>query len=262
MARIRTVKPEFWTSEQVVECSPNARLLFIGTWCFSDDAGIHPASTKRVKMEVFPADPFTDADVQVWIDELHRVGLLETYDVEGALYWRITGWSRHQKIDRPTFKFPPRSAGKIVECSPSPRLHIADSSPSPRDGMEGNGMEGKLTAMGDDAIASPATSLSAGDHCPHQQIIDAYHRILPMGRRVRVWNDARQAKLRSRWREDAGRQSVAWWEKLFGYIAESAFLTGRVHSVGRAPFEIDLEWIATPKNFASLIEGKYHREAA
>ena len=30
MARIRTVKPEFWTDEKVVECSIPARLLFIG----------------------------------------------------------------------------------------------------------------------------------------------------------------------------------------------------------------------------------------
>jgi hypothetical protein len=57
-SRMRTVKPEFWTSEQVVECSPNARLLFIGLWNFCDDSGIHPAATKRLKRDVFPADNF------------------------------------------------------------------------------------------------------------------------------------------------------------------------------------------------------------
>lgn len=34
MARIRTIKPEFWTSEQVMGCAPLARLLFIGLWNF------------------------------------------------------------------------------------------------------------------------------------------------------------------------------------------------------------------------------------
>ena len=29
MARIRSVKPEYWTSEQVMECSPTARLLLL-----------------------------------------------------------------------------------------------------------------------------------------------------------------------------------------------------------------------------------------
>lgn len=30
MARIRSIKPEFWVSEQIGECSTNARLTFIG----------------------------------------------------------------------------------------------------------------------------------------------------------------------------------------------------------------------------------------
>jgi len=47
MARIRTIKPEFWVSEQVGECSPNARLLFIGMWNFCDDRGVHPAKPNR-----------------------------------------------------------------------------------------------------------------------------------------------------------------------------------------------------------------------
>jgi len=34
MARIRTIKPEFWTAEQVMELSRDARLLFIGMWNF------------------------------------------------------------------------------------------------------------------------------------------------------------------------------------------------------------------------------------
>ena len=56
MSRIRTVKPEFWTSEQIIACSPIARLLFIGLWNFCDDNGVHPASYIRLKAEVFPPD--------------------------------------------------------------------------------------------------------------------------------------------------------------------------------------------------------------
>ena len=58
MARIRTIKPEFWTSEQVVECSPTARLLFIGLWNFCDDAGNQPASAKQSRCRFFPATTF------------------------------------------------------------------------------------------------------------------------------------------------------------------------------------------------------------
>ena len=108
----------------------------------------------------------------------------------------------------------------------------------------------------------PPVSSKAADPCPHQAIIDLYHQTLPSGRQVRIWNDTRRAKLRARWKEDPKRQSVEWWGKFFGYIAESDFLTGKAASVNRPPFELDLEWIVSPANFVKIVEGKYHREAA
>lgn len=149
MARIRTVKPEFWTSEQIAECSPTARLLFIGIWSFSDDRGIHPASIKRLKMEVFPSDPITDAGIQAMVDELESAGLLLAYKVADAAYWQVTGWARHQKIDKPTYRHP-QPGGAVqrapVQASPPqnstpPRGAVGDKSGSPRvrNGMESKG---------------------------------------------------------------------------------------------------------------------------
>lgn len=113
-----------------------------------------------------------------------------------------------------------------------------------------------------DIADKPPGSSKAADHCPHQEIIDRYHQTLPTGRQVRIWNDTRKAKLRARWKEDPKRQSIDWWSKFFGYIAESDFLTGKTASANRPPFELDLEWIVSPTNFVKIVEGKYHREAA
>lgn len=98
--------------------------------------------------------------------------------------------------------------------------------------------------------------------CPHQEIIDAYHELVPTGRQVRTWGAERQKKLRARWREDAKRQSIDWWRSFFAYISKSDFLTGRTHSSQRAPFEIDLEWIVSPANFSKILEGKYENRSA
>jgi len=106
MARIRSIKPEFWTSEQIAECSPNVRLLFIGMWNFCDDYGVHPASEMRLKMEVFPSDAFTKDDIRRMIDELLANGLLTEYEVAGTLYWWVTGWDKHQKPDCKTGLYP------------------------------------------------------------------------------------------------------------------------------------------------------------
>lgn len=88
-----------------MECSPSARLLFIGLWNFCDDAGIHPASPKTLKAEIFPSDNISAVEVGGLVDELIAQGLLEKYQVDGQHYWVVTGW-HHQRIDQPTFKHP------------------------------------------------------------------------------------------------------------------------------------------------------------
>lgn len=107
MAKIRSIKVEFWTSEQVVSCSIHARLLFIGLWNFCDDGGNHPASSFRLKMEVFPADDFSTNDVDGWINELLGNGLIRQYSVDSVDYWHVTGFKKHQIIRKAYYKFPP-----------------------------------------------------------------------------------------------------------------------------------------------------------
>jgi uncharacterized phage protein (TIGR02220 family) len=164
MARIRTIKPEFWTSEQVADCSLVARLLFIGIWTFCDDHGVHPASTKRLKMEVFPSDQIGDGTIQAMIDELVVAGLLYPYQVDGKGYWQVTGWTRHQKIEKPTYRHPVPEAqvqadhslitrGAVDDNSPTTRRIIDEQSTStrPRNGKESKGSK-TLSDMSD-AIA-------------------------------------------------------------------------------------------------------------
>src|SRR5919108_1150816 len=143
MSRIRTIKPEFWTSEQVVKCSLGARLLFIGLWNFCDDAGIHPASVCRIKMEIFPGDNFTVEEVEVWIKELVDIGLLQRYTVDGIAYLWVTGW-HHQRIEKPTFRYPgPKQESQFDDHSTTTRRLLDDRSATEgrrrRKGREGNG---------------------------------------------------------------------------------------------------------------------------
>ncbi len=106
MARFRTIKPEFWTSEQVMECSTNVRLLFLGTWNFCDDEGRHPWAPRQLKALIFPSDDFTVAEIEAMLNQLAKVDLIRKYTVEGRSYFYVTGW-KHQKIDkRQPAKFP------------------------------------------------------------------------------------------------------------------------------------------------------------
>ena len=100
MARIRSVKPEFWSSEQVMDCSVTARLLFIGMWNFCDDAGRLPNKPRQIKASVFPGDDLSAMDIHGMLRELERNGLIIFYTVDEQEYLYVTGW-RHQRINKP-----------------------------------------------------------------------------------------------------------------------------------------------------------------
>lgn len=101
MARIRTIKPDFWSNEKVMSCSRNSRLLFIGLWNYADDAGRMVDSAKTVKAQIFPGDDdIVSENVRGMLDELSGNGLLLKYEVGGRAYLQITGWD-HQRIDKP-----------------------------------------------------------------------------------------------------------------------------------------------------------------
>ncbi|VIO80080.1 hypothetical protein [Bradyrhizobium ivorense] len=141
MARIRSIKPEFWTSEQVVECSPIARLLFIGIWNFADDAGRIPASPRTLKLQIFPGDDFSSETIRGMVDELSANGLVVRYEVDGKEFLQVTGW-HHQKIDKPQppkYPSPPRTVG---DRSPNIRRMVSTE----RIGKEGIGGERKEDA--------------------------------------------------------------------------------------------------------------------
>lgn len=104
--------------------------------------------------------------------------------------------------------------------------------------------------------ASPYSS--AGAACPQAEIVELYHELLPTCPRMKVWNGARESNLRARWREDAKRQNLDYWRRLFAHCAASPFLMGRVESAGRKPFLLSLDWLVKSENFAKVIEGRYH----
>jgi hypothetical protein len=143
MARIRTIKPDFFTSEQVMELKPLTRLLFIGLWPFCDDHGIHVASPKTIKAQIFPADDINSQEIQLMLDELIFHRLLVEYSSNGRHYLHVTGWERHQKIDRPSFKhpFPYEENQVVIKDSTNTRRILDERHPPEGNGLsEGNGV--------------------------------------------------------------------------------------------------------------------------
>lgn len=103
--------------------------------------------------------------------------------------------------------------------------------------------------------------------CPHQQILDLYHELLPELPCMKVWTGTRQQHLAARWRErwksksySTQAEGLAYFHRLFEYIGrECDWLMGRVQGREGKPFLATLAWIVSPGNFAKIIEGNYAR---
>ena len=107
--------------------------------------------------------------------------------------------------------------------------------------------------------------------CPHTAIRQLWGEVLPQLPQHRIWTKTRAEHLRARWRETAvsrgwtdQQQGLAYFRRLFAHVGKSRFLTGNAppSRAGQPPFVCELEWLLLPSNWAKVIEGKYHQEAA
>lgn len=101
MARIRSIKPEFWIDETVGTLSPMERLLFIGMWTFADDEGLLRANPLYLRSVIFPYDKFQENEIQTALDALEGKGLVYLYAQNNQHYAWIIRFRLHQRIDKP-----------------------------------------------------------------------------------------------------------------------------------------------------------------
>jgi len=100
MARIRSLKPSFWTDERVIDCTRDARLLLLGMISHADDDGRLVGSGPALIGVVFPHDDVTVRQVERWRDELADVGLICVYAAGRGTYVSLPGWGKHQRIPK------------------------------------------------------------------------------------------------------------------------------------------------------------------
>jgi hypothetical protein len=98
VSRLRTIKPGFFTNEELSECDPLARLLFAGLWTEADRDGRLEDRPRRLKALILPYDK---CDADTLLGQLERRGFILRYEVAGEKYISIPRWYEHQK---PHFK--------------------------------------------------------------------------------------------------------------------------------------------------------------
>lgn len=109
MARIRTIKPEFWTDEKMAVLDPMTRLVFLGLISMADDFGRLIDNIKSIDGMLFP---HTEESSREALETLAKLGRTLRYKSKaGQQLIQIVKWSDHQKVNHP---------GKEILPPPSP----------------------------------------------------------------------------------------------------------------------------------------------
>jgi hypothetical protein len=111
MARIRTIKPEYWSDEKLAVMPVQTRLLFLALISMADDCGRLVDSIPQVVAFVYPfrdePDDFATAsrEIRESLAQLSEAGrILRGDTASGQRVIQITNWERHQKVDHPNVK--------------------------------------------------------------------------------------------------------------------------------------------------------------
>lgn len=106
MPRIRYLKPEFFSDEDLAELKYEARLTFAGLWCYADKAGRLEDRPKFLKAMIFPYD---NVDIEKQLQSLAIKPFIVRYEAEGRRLIEIVNWDKHQKPHHTEAdsKFPP-----------------------------------------------------------------------------------------------------------------------------------------------------------
>ena len=107
MARIRSIKPDFFTSEAIASLPLSARLTFIGLWTHCDDNGVCLDNPVLINAAVWPLD-YGAAPEELTrrtrddLAHLWQHGLIVRYARDRKRYLFVAGWDEHQKVSHPS----------------------------------------------------------------------------------------------------------------------------------------------------------------
>jgi hypothetical protein len=272
MARARNIKPGFFKNELLCELAPMDRLLFAGLWCLADREGRLENRPKKIKMELFPCD---DYDVAKGLSNLESGGFIKTYHVEHFNVIQVLSFLFHQ-VPHGTEKdseLPDYNGVLTVNQRKDNGYVTGNHWRVTVDQLLSNGvltvkqlsintLNPESLILNPDIPPNPQKGnggrRSKNDQTPYQDICEAYRKALPDMAQpddAKTWNKTRKSCVKARWDEDEKRQSVDWWNRYFGYVAKSAFLTGKTPE----GFEATFDWLVKPTNLQKVIEGNYHK---
>lgn len=228
MARIRSLKPGFFTNEHLAELPFEHRLCFAGLWTLADREGRLEDRPRRIKGMLFPYD---ELDMDAILEALAAHQFVIRYEVDGVRYLAIPTFTQHQR---------PKT-DEAASVIPPPLLENPRGKVSPPRSYKGQGTEDRGQGTeGEGADAPDAAAMQAlwNEYTTH-----------PIAR-CRELSTKRRRQIRSRLTE----RPLTEWADVIRRIERSTFCRGTNDRGWVASFD----WlIGSPDVAVKVLEGKY-----
>lgn len=162
--RIRSIKPEFWRSDDIAALPISARLLFIGLWSYVDDNGVGSDKISSIAADLFASDLEADATEtfrRVSADTacLEDRGLIIRYRADSKPLLYVTNWERHQLVKNPSkgrqYPLPPAELLEPFALIPSVYVDPTETRGTGTGEQGSRGTEEQRSGGGADAPPSP-----------------------------------------------------------------------------------------------------------
>jgi hypothetical protein len=206
--RIRSIRPEFWSSEDIAALDWEVRLIFIGLWSYVDDNGAGRDNTKLIKADLFPLedDPhWALMQVSGALNALAAGGQICRYKVDGKPLLHICAWDKNQIISRPSKARYERLA--CDDAALAEVAHVNDMSPHANVSL-GEGEKGRR------GEGEKKTSASAGAEQESDPAFDAFWAAYPKkrdkGHAVKAYRTAAKKASAAEILTGLGRQLPEW----------------------------------------------------
>lgn len=249
MARIRTIKPEFFTSEDICELTPLTRLFYISLWCEADREGRLIWKEKTLKYRYFPAESMSEFNKAC--SELIDSDLINLYQVDGKEYCEIPSFKTHQVINNRETESKIPSENKEIDASGTRESGVQGEGK----GREGKGKEGK----GEETSQDEKASSRRNPITPYQKIFDLYKKHLNGNPdlnlvEVMVINDERKAKMKTLWR--LVNYKLDKIDGYFEWIYENRNDHKWLFGINSKSWVADIEYLCREKTFTKALEGR------
>lgn len=286
MARIRTIKPEFFRHEGLQDVAAkhgaHVMLVFAGLWGHCDKEGRFEWKPRTLKLDILP---FLDFEMSEALKSLCEAGFVEQYEVDGKQYGLIPSFNSHQRVGgkeaQESAKYP---APEVKQSGKKSATHAkrrgsngeAAGKHSPLQEEEGKG-RGREEEVSEAPRASPSPPQDylrdIGDDADGLMPSDPDDPGWPKAVDLRIaacaWNSVagavglakisalsgeRPTHLRTRLKELG---SLGEWLSAVNAIRDQPFLFGQNDRKWRANFD----WFVKPANFSKVVENTYERSA-